>query len=146
MIFTGAKLPRNPPLRWEDVDLERGLLALPDSKTGKKAIVLNAPAMTVLPDLPHLGAYVIAGQDAGTEKEKPRADLNKPWRSVATLRRWHRQGTGPTRRNIEHRRPIFYSRVEVEQFAATYNWKPSVQTPASGHFEIGLCNDLQTDV
>jgi hypothetical protein len=70
-------------LRWEDVDLERGLLALPDSKTGKKAIVLNAPAMTVLPDLPHLGAYVIAGQDAGTEKEKPRADLNKPWRSVA---------------------------------------------------------------
>ena len=83
LIFTGARLREILHLRWEDVDLERGLLALPDSKTGKKAIVLNAPAMTVLAGLPHVGAYVIAGQDAGTEKEKPRADLNKPWRSVA---------------------------------------------------------------
>jgi integrase len=70
-------------LRWEHVDLERGLLSLPDSKTGKKAIVLNAPAMTVLAGLPRIGAYVIAGEDAGTDKEKPRADLNKPWRSIA---------------------------------------------------------------
>ena len=83
LIFSGARLREILHLRWEDVDLERGLLALPDSKTGKKAIVLNAPAMTVLAGLPHVGAYVIAGQDAGTEREKPRADLNKPWRSVA---------------------------------------------------------------
>jgi integrase len=83
LIFTGARLREILHLRWENVDLERGLLALPDSKTGKKAIVLNAPAMTVLAGLPHVGAYVIAGQDAGTRKEKPRADLNKPWRSVA---------------------------------------------------------------
>jgi integrase len=83
LIFTGARLREILHLRWEDVDLERGLLSLPDSKTGKKAIVLNAPAMTVLAGLPHVGAYVIAGQDAGTPKEKPRADLNKPWRSVA---------------------------------------------------------------
>jgi integrase len=83
LIFTGARLREILHLRWEDVDLERGLLALPDSKTGKKAIVLNAPAMSVLAGLPHIGAYVIAGQDAGTEEEKARADLNKPWRSVA---------------------------------------------------------------
>jgi hypothetical protein len=30
-------------LKWEYVDIERGLLFLPDSKTGKKSIVLNAP-------------------------------------------------------------------------------------------------------
>jgi integrase len=83
LIFTGARLREILHLRWGNVDLERGLLLLSDSKTGKKAIVLNAPAMTVLASLPHVGAYVIAGQDAGTEKEKPRADLNKPWRSVA---------------------------------------------------------------
>jgi integrase len=83
LIFTGARLREILHLKWEEVDLERGLLLLPDSKTGKKAIVLNAPAMTVLAGLAHIGAYVIAGQDAGTEKEKPRADLNKPWRSVA---------------------------------------------------------------
>jgi integrase len=83
LIFTGARLREILHLRWENVDLERGLLSLPDSKTGKKAIVLNAPAMTVLARLPRVGAYVIAGQYAGTDKEKPRADLNRPWRSIA---------------------------------------------------------------
>jgi hypothetical protein len=39
--------------------------------------------MTVLAGLPRIGAYAIAGEDAGTDKEKPRADLNKPWRSIA---------------------------------------------------------------
>jgi integrase len=83
LIFTGARLREVLHLKWEHVDLERGLLILPDSKTGKKSIVLNAPAMAVLASVPRLGAYVIAGQGAGTDKEKPRADLNKPWRSVA---------------------------------------------------------------
>jgi integrase len=83
LIFTGARLREILHLRWENVDLERGLLLLPDSKTGKKAIVLNAPAMTVLARLPRIGGYVIAGQYAGTDKEKSRADLNRPWRSIA---------------------------------------------------------------
>jgi integrase len=61
LIFTGARLREILGLRWEWVDLERGLLLLPDSKTGKKSIVLNAPAMKVLAELPRLGAYVIAG-------------------------------------------------------------------------------------
>jgi hypothetical protein len=34
------------------VDFERGLLLLADSKTGKKAIVLNAPALDILANLP----------------------------------------------------------------------------------------------
>ena len=82
LTLTGARLREILRLRWEHVDFERGLLFLPDSKTGKKAIVLNAPAMAVLAALPRVGAYVIAGQDAGTESEKPRADLNKPWRAI----------------------------------------------------------------
>ena len=55
---------------------------LPDSKTGRKAVVLNAIAMQVLGDLERIGNYVIAGDDAGTEREKPRADLKRPWRSI----------------------------------------------------------------
>jgi hypothetical protein len=39
--------------------------------------------MTVLAGLTRVGDYVIAGQDAGTSDEKPRADLNRPWRAVA---------------------------------------------------------------
>ena len=45
--------------------------------------MLNAPAMAVLATLPRLGAYVIAGDNP----EKPRADLNRPWRAV-----WKRAG------------------------------------------------------
>ena len=44
-------------LKWEHVDFERGMLLLADSKTGKKAIVLNAPALYVLANLPRIGAY-----------------------------------------------------------------------------------------
>ena len=54
---------------------------------------------------------------------------------VRTLRRWHRLGIGPTRRNVEHRRFIFYSRIEAEQFAAIYNSAPRTQSPANGHLE-----------
>jgi integrase len=66
----------------EQVDFERGLLLLSDSKTGKKAIVLNAPALDVLASIPRVGAYVIAGQAAGTDEDKPRSDLNRPWRAI----------------------------------------------------------------
>jgi integrase len=82
LLFTGARLREILHLKWEYVDFERGLLLLPDSKTGKKTIVLNAPALAVLSSLPRVGSYVIAGEFAGTDKERPRADLNRPWRTV----------------------------------------------------------------
>ena len=82
LILTGARLREILHLKWEHVDLERGLLLLPDSKTGKKAIVLNAPALDILANLPRFGTYVIAGQAAGTDEDKPRADLNRPWRAI----------------------------------------------------------------
>ena len=64
LIFTGARLREILRLKWDYVDFERGLLLLPDSKTGRKTIVLNAPAMKVLADLPRMGLYVIAGQSS----------------------------------------------------------------------------------
>lgn len=66
-----------------DGSLERGLLFLPDSKTGKKIIVLNGPAMNLLATLRRIGAFVIAGALAGTSEEKPRADLQRPWALVS---------------------------------------------------------------
>jgi integrase len=82
LILTGARLREILGLKWEHVDSERGLLLLPDSKTGKKAIVLNAPALDILASLPRIGPYVIAGQTAGSEEHKPRSDLNRPWRAI----------------------------------------------------------------
>ncbi len=77
LLFTGCRLREILELRWSDVDSERGLLLLPDSKTGRKTVVLNAPARQVLADLRELsaGEYVILGDDP----KRPRADLQKPW-------------------------------------------------------------------
>lgn len=82
LIFTGARLGEILTLKWEHVDFDRGLLRLPDSKTGQKVIVLNAPALSVLSNLTRIGTYVIAGENAGTPDEKPRSDLKRPWAMV----------------------------------------------------------------
>jgi integrase len=83
LLFTGARLREILHLKWESVDLERGLLFLADSKTGRKTLVLNAPAMAVLVSLPRVGSYVIASDTAGMKGEKPRADLKRPWQTIA---------------------------------------------------------------
>jgi integrase len=82
LLFTGCRLREILDLRWDHVDMERGVLFLPDSKTGKKTIVLNAPAMAVLAGLEPVGGYVIASENAGAEDEKPRSDLKRPWATV----------------------------------------------------------------
>jgi integrase len=79
LILTGARLREILGLKWEYVDIERALLLLPDSKTGRKTIVLNAPALAVLSELPHAGPYVIVSNDP----EKPRHDLNRPWALIS---------------------------------------------------------------
>ncbi|HEV7509210.1 MAG TPA: site-specific integrase [Thermoanaerobaculia bacterium] len=52
LLLTGARKSEILTLRWSDVDLERGLLRLPDSKTGKKDVLLGAAAVALLADLP----------------------------------------------------------------------------------------------
>ena len=79
LLFTGCRLREILHLKWEQVDLERGLLFLADSKTGRKTVILNAPALAVLTGLDRLGSYVVPGGDP----EKPRADLKRPWEAVA---------------------------------------------------------------
>jgi integrase len=78
LIFTGCRLREVLNLRWREVDLERGLLLLPDSKTGAKAVVLSAPALDILKKLDRVGDYVIAS----TDPQKPRADLQRPWAQI----------------------------------------------------------------
>src|SRR5499433_1647562 len=79
LLFTGCRLREILHLEWKQVDLERGLLFLADSKTGKKTVILNALALAVLAGLDRLGPYVVPGDDP----DKPRADLKRPWQAVA---------------------------------------------------------------
>ena len=68
LLFTGCRLREILHLRWEYVDMERGCLFLPDSKSGRKTIILNAPALSVLNGLERAGPYVAPGDDL----EQPR--------------------------------------------------------------------------
>jgi integrase len=79
LMLTGCRLREILGLRWSEVDFDRGMLRLPDSKTGKKPIILNGAAQLVLKGLPHVGTFVIVGSDP----DKPRADLQRPWALVS---------------------------------------------------------------
>lgn len=83
LMLTGCRLREILNLRWSEYDKKRGLLLLPDSKTGKKTVVLSEAAQAVIDGLPRIGTYVIASRSAGMTDEKPRADLKKPWAAIA---------------------------------------------------------------
>ena len=82
LALTGARKSEILTLRWEHVDIERGLLLLPDSKTGQKAIRLNAPALAVLKSIPRLAdnPFVICGY-----RGKRLMKLDTTWAAFAKL-------------------------------------------------------------
>ena len=83
LLLTGTRLGEILNLRWEDVDLDRGILNLPDSKTGAKIVGLNEPAMAVLRSIPRVAdnPHVIVGQIAG----RPLVNPAKPWQRIRAL-------------------------------------------------------------
>jgi integrase len=80
LILTGARLREILDAQWPHVDIERGVIFLPDSKTGKKPVYLSAAALEVLAGLSRIegNPYIIPGEKAG----QPKADLKKPWAAV----------------------------------------------------------------
>lgn len=80
LILTGARLREILHAQWQHVDIERGMLLLPDSKTGKKPVYLSAAALSILSSLARVegNPHVIPGDKEGA----PRADLKKPWAAV----------------------------------------------------------------
>lgn len=77
LVLTGCRKSEIVQLRWENVDLNRGLLLLPDSKTGKKAVLLNGAAIEILQVIPRLKSNpnVIAGIRDG----EPLVGLHRIW-------------------------------------------------------------------
>jgi integrase len=63
IILTGCRRGEALGLRWEHLDLERGFARLPDSKTGAKVLVLNAPTRQLLEDLKHDSEWVFPGRE-----------------------------------------------------------------------------------
>jgi integrase len=80
LLLTGARLREILDAQWSQVDLGRGVLFLPRSKTGRKPVYLSAAAQAVLASLPRIegNPYIIAG----ARDSAPRADLKGPWERV----------------------------------------------------------------
>lgn len=80
LILTGARSSEILELEWSRVDLVRGTLRLPTSKTGKKDIVLSGAAVAVLKAVPKVEGvpYVIAGRKHGERM----TTLQKPFGAV----------------------------------------------------------------
>ena len=76
LILTGARLREIMHAKWKWFDEEEGLLRLPDSKTGQKAILLTPPALAVLYGIDRGdNPYIIAGRKA----KVPLTNATKPW-------------------------------------------------------------------
>ncbi|MGH6853581.1 MAG: tyrosine-type recombinase/integrase [Methylocella sp.] len=67
LILTGARLREILDAQWQHVDFKRGVIFLPDSKTGRKTLYLNAAALEVLSSLPRIegNPHIIAGVKGG---------------------------------------------------------------------------------
>lgn len=81
LIFTGARVGEVLKSRWDGVDLERGIMFV-HGKTGRRAVILPPPAIEILSHLPRLNSYVFPGDLSDPKADKPRYDLNRPWRAV----------------------------------------------------------------
>jgi integrase len=77
LLLTGARRGEILALTWAQVELERGLLRLPESKTGPRVIHLNAAALAILERLPRVAGnpHVIVGDRRGAHL----VNLTKTW-------------------------------------------------------------------
>jgi integrase len=80
LLMTGCRRSEILGLRWDWIDFERAMIFLPDSKTGRKTVYLNAPALDVLAKLPRQvgNPHVICGCRDGHAF----VGLGKVWRRV----------------------------------------------------------------
>jgi len=91
LVLTGMRKGEALNLKWDCVDLEKGLVRLSDSKTGAKSIPLSAPAKEALVKTANFrikdNPYVFPG----VKKGRPLVGLQKiweRWRNAATVAIW----------------------------------------------------------
>jgi integrase len=80
LLLTGCRRGEIVNLLWQHVDFERECLRLPDSKTGAKIVYLNAPARTLLQELPRMTAN--SRVFPGMRAESASAAIEKAWSRI----------------------------------------------------------------
>ena len=90
LLYTGCRLSEILTLKWDYVDLENGVLRLPDSKTGEKIVHIGGAAVRCLAGIEQIedNPWVITGK-------LPRSHLVSPQRAWQRIRA--RAGLGDVR-------------------------------------------------
>ncbi len=85
LIFTGCRRNEILELQWKDVNIDRAMFLLPETKTGARPVYLSAPALSVLAGLPRLrnNPYVIVGERDGQHL----INLREPWLRICKVAR-----------------------------------------------------------
>ncbi len=80
LVLTGCRLSEIQTLKWDYVDLESGVLRLPDSKTGAKIVHIDGAAARILSGIERLerNPWVITGKLENTHLQDPQ----RPWRRI----------------------------------------------------------------
>jgi integrase len=78
LLLTGCRLREILNLEWSRIDFERGIINLSEAKRGRRPVILNAPALQILSELPRFGRFVIAS----TQEDRPRYDIKRAWQRV----------------------------------------------------------------
>lgn len=78
LMLTGCRRDEIRTLRWSWVDLDRGCIRLPDSKTGAKIVPLASSAADLLRDLPRRSDFVLPSSRA----DGPIVGIQKAWDRV----------------------------------------------------------------
>lgn len=80
LVLTGCRLGEIQKLKWDYVDLDAGLLRLPDSKSGAKIVAIGQAVVETLKTIPKVknNPYVITGTIEGQHL----TDMQKPWRRL----------------------------------------------------------------
>ena len=80
LLLTGCRLGEILDLKWSNVDFERRMLHLPDSKTGRKIVYLSERAIEVLKSITHntKDIFVFPGKDP----KQPIRTIRKPWINI----------------------------------------------------------------
>ena len=81
-ILTGCRHDEIRLLKWTDVDLDRRVLKLPDSKTGPRIVHLSAPAIQVLSSIERRSEWVIPSP---VDSNKPYGHLNRSWQVIRKI-------------------------------------------------------------
>src|SRR5512134_2475078 len=107
LILTGCRLGEILTLKWEHVDLDAGVLDLPDSKTGAKVVYLGQPAVEILRGAPRLpgNPWVIWGKKPGAQPVRPAGRLGAGARPRRPYRRPHPRPPPHLRIGRRRRRP-----------------------------------------